>query len=74
MAAVMGQQGQVLGIEDLRRISGRRNASAIRRWARVQGIKLLDGAAGPWTTIDAVNQAMGLNHSANDPGYGADIL
>jgi hypothetical protein len=59
--------------ETLRKLSGKRSASAVRKWANRQGIKTLEGADGPWTTAEAVNRALGVG-SANDPQYQADDI
>jgi hypothetical protein len=32
---------------------------------------VVDGKAGPWTTIEAVNKGLGVS-SANEPTYAAD--
>ena len=58
----------ILDAEQLRVLSGKRNPSAVRRWADKRGIRTLDGADGPWTTVEAVNKALGVG-SSNDPVY-----
>lgn len=63
----------IIDTETLRKLSGKRSASAVRRWANRQGIRTLEGADGPWTTAEAVNQAMGVG-SANDPVYQPDQI
>ena len=57
----------------LRKLSGKHAASAVRRWANGQGIRTLEGADGPWTTLEAVNKALGVG-SANDPQYQPDDI
>jgi hypothetical protein len=52
----------------LRELSGKRTASAVRRWATKQGIRVRDGKEGPWTTVEALNEALGVS-SANDSAY-----
>jgi hypothetical protein len=52
----------------LRSLSGKRTASAVRRWASAQGIRVRDGKDGPWTTVEALNAALGVD-SANDEAY-----
>lgn len=52
----------------LRELSGKRTRTAVRKWASRQGIKTLDGADGPFATIEAVNAALGVG-SANDAAY-----
>lgn len=64
----------IIDAEQLRALSGKRNAAAVRKWASSQGIKTRDGADGPWTTLTALNVAMGVTEAANDQAYGADII
>lgn len=52
----------------LRILSGKRSASAVRRWANRQGIRTLEGVDGPWTTQEAINWALGVRPS-NEPEY-----
>ena len=51
---------QIVDTAALRRLSGKRGAAAIRRWASQQGIRCGDGASGPWTTLQAINFALGV--------------
>ncbi|MGO4703273.1 hypothetical protein [Dyella sp. 2RAB6] len=44
----------------LRELSGKTTPSAVRRWARTQNIRIKDGANGPWTTLDALNESLGV--------------
>ena len=57
----------IVDFDDLRRMSHKSKPSAVRRWASEQGIRLGMGPL-PWTTIEAVNAALGLNPS-NEPRY-----
>jgi hypothetical protein len=52
----------------LRELSGKRTDAAVRRWATRQGIKLGKGPGAPWTTVEALNAALGVG-SANDAAY-----
>jgi hypothetical protein len=61
----------IVNADVLRAKSGKRNASAVRRWASRQGIRVFDGEDGPWTTLEALNKALGVS-SANEPAYRAD--
>jgi hypothetical protein len=63
----------ILDADQLRALSGKRSAAAVRRWANNQGIRTLEGADGPWTTEEAVNRALGVG-SANDPVYTPDQI
>ncbi|MCW0201515.1 MAG: hypothetical protein OJI74_06570 [Rhodanobacter thiooxydans] len=71
----MDQTSHIIDTDYLRKISGKKGAAAIRRWASRQGIRCGDGAAGPWTTLEALNSALGIHTSpaAND-SYSGDIL
>ncbi|QAU25343.1 hypothetical protein EO087_01675 [Dyella sp. M7H15-1] len=60
--------------KQLRELSGKSTATAIKRWASQQGIRVLDGAEGPWTTIEALNAALGVKEASNDQAYSPDIL
>lgn len=69
----MTQNPHLIDAETLRKLSGKRSSSAVRKWANRQGIKTLEGAEGPWTTTEAVNKALGVG-SANDPAYQPDQI
>lgn len=59
--------------DHLRKLSGKRSPAAIRRWARAQNIRVKEGVDGPWTTVDAINEALGLRRrSKNDITYRPD--
>ncbi|AKC81134.1 hypothetical protein XB05_22100 [Xanthomonas arboricola] len=56
----------VITFEDLRRLCApfgpAPRASTVVRWARDQGIRYkYDGRGGIWTTVDALNAALGLH-------------
>lgn len=53
----MNANPHILDAEQLRKLSRKRNAAAVRKWANRQGIKTLEGADGPWTTEEAVKWA-----------------
>ena len=67
----MSENAHIVDAATLRRLSGKRNASAVRRWASTQGLRVLDGKDGPWTTTEALNVALGVG-SANDDAYKPD--
>lgn len=58
----------ILDAESLRQLSGKRTAAAVRKWAKARGVRVLDGEDGPFTTVEAVNLALGVG-SANDSEY-----
>ncbi|MCT8273385.1 hypothetical protein [Xanthomonas translucens] len=66
--------GQVLTFEDLRRLCSpdpdapAPRASTVVRWARDQGILYkYDGRGGIWTTVAALNAALGLSAATVEP-------
>lgn len=69
----MNPSAPIVDTETLRKLSGKRSASAVRRWANSQGIRTLEGADGPWTTPEAINKALGVG-SANEPVYQPDQI
>jgi hypothetical protein len=64
----------IVAPEVLRKLSGKRTESAVRRWASRQGIPVKEGANGPWTTIQALNASLGIKGAGNHEAYGRDIL
>lgn len=65
----------VLSCDELRAITGYQRAADIERCLVDQGVKVFRGRTGPWTTLDLINQAGGLQTQAdNDDSYGPDIL
>lgn len=64
----MSANPHIVDAPQLRELSGKRTAAAVRRWASEQGIRVREGKGGPWTTLEAVNQALGVS-SANDSAY-----
>ncbi|MDU9416204.1 hypothetical protein [Pseudomonas sp. zfem005] len=65
---------QILEFEDLQRITGYSRRSDVERTMRAQGIKLFLGRKGPWTTIDLVNSAGGIQQTQQPDSYSPDIL
>lgn len=66
--------GQVLHFADLQRLcrpapdAPLPKLATVERWAKAQGIRYrYDGQGGIWTTLDALNAALGLQ-AANDDG------
>lgn len=56
--------GPILEFDDLRKLSRlgeRATLATVERWAKRAGIKYqYDGRGGIWTTVDALNAAIGL--------------
>lgn len=50
----------VVDPDTLRELSGKRSRSGVRKWATKQGIRVLDGENGLWTTAEALNDALGV--------------
>lgn len=69
----MSANPHIVDADELRRLSGKKSASAVRRWASSHGIRVVDGKSGPWTTLEAVNKALGVS-SANEAVYKADEI
>lgn len=63
--------GPVLQFEDLQDLckpGEHPHLATVERWARDQGVRYkYDGKGGIWTTVAALNAAVGLT-AANDPG------
>ncbi|AMU99478.1 hypothetical protein [Xanthomonas citri] len=71
--------GQVLTFEDLRRLcapdGSTPRTSTVVRWARDQGIRFrYDTRGGIWTTVDALNAALGLQASKEDQQNAMELI
>lgn len=53
-------RGSVLETADLLAITGYARAGDAARCLRAQGIRVFDGKDGPWTTLELINAAGGL--------------
>lgn len=69
----------ILQFDDLRKLSGlgeRAQLASVERWAKRAGIRYqYDGRGGIWTTMRAMNAALGLSDAseqANNEPYSAD--
>lgn len=70
---------QVLAFEDLRNLCAPNGPSprlsTVERWAQAQGIRYkYDSQGGIWTTIDALNAALGLQATREDEQYLIDLI
>ncbi|MEE3912941.1 hypothetical protein V2I80_07360 [Pseudomonas viridiflava] len=63
----------VLTFEDLQRITGYQRRSDVERSLITQGIRMFRGRSGPWTTLDLVHHAAGLESVTSDR-YDTNIL
>lgn len=67
--------GPFLEFADLQRISGYERVADVERWAERNGIQLKRSRSGVWTTVPAVNHALGVPIAANlDDAYPVDTL
>jgi hypothetical protein len=67
--------GGIIEYDDLRKLSRlgeRAQLACVERWAKRVGIRYqYDGRGGIWTTLDAMNAALGVAHEP-DPEYSVD--
>lgn len=65
---------EILDFDDLRRVSRlgpRARLARMERWAQCNGIRYkYDGKGGIWTTVEAMNAAVGVSSAGNDPHGG----
>lgn len=59
--------GNAYLFEDLQRISGYNRRADVERWATTNGVPFKYSRDGIWTTLEALNKALGLT-AANDDG------
>jgi len=68
----------LVDFDDLRRISRlgpRATLATVERWARTAGVRYqYDGRGGIWTTLEAMNAAIGIAPAADVGAYSADIV
>ena len=69
-------RGSIIETADLLAITGYQKPGDAARCLRTQGIRVFDGKLGPWTTLEIINAAGGVKHSASndDDGYGPNDL
>jgi hypothetical protein len=62
---------RVLEFDDLQRLSGQSQPAAVERWAEQNGVPFKRSRRGIWTTLDALNAALGVvPAAANDESQG----
>lgn len=73
--------GPIIQHEDLQRLcrpdpaAPAPSLATVERWARKIGLRYqYDGRGGLWTTLDALNVALGLQQAANDTAYPPDAI
>lgn len=64
--------GPVLEFPDLQRLSGYERRADVERWAMDNGIPVRACRGGLWTTVPALNRALGL--ASNDDAYPAEVI
>lgn len=71
----MSVADHIVPFEELQRRSGVRQAAAVERWAQREGIRYFHGGDGIWTTLEALNAALGVL-PANDapPPLSPDLV
>lgn len=67
----MSQNPHIVDAQTLRQLSGKQSRSGVCKWASERGIRVIDGDKGPFTTLEALNKALGVL-SANDESYVPD--
>lgn len=55
----------ILTTADLKTATGYERSADVERCLRDQGVRFYWGKEGPWTTVDLINAASGLQHAAN---------
>ena len=56
----MPMHPSALAQSDLERLTGYSRAGDIERWCQTNSVRYFRGKAGVWTTLEAVNTALGL--------------
>ena len=66
---------RILEFPDLQQLSGQTQKAAVERWAKGNGIAFKHGRGGIWTTLEALNAALGVV-PANDapPALDLDLI
>ncbi|MEF2147746.1 hypothetical protein [Aquilutibacter rugosus] len=66
--------GKIAQFEDLQQISGYTRAADVIKWADENGIRWKYSRNGIWTTVDALNAALGLDAAAANEAYDDDLV
>lgn len=62
-------------LQELCRPGERPRLATVERWARKAGIRVqYDGNGGIWTTINALDAALGISSAASSDSYSADLI
>lgn len=67
--------GRVLEFSDLQKLSGFDRRADVERWAQGAGVPVKPCRGGVWTTVDALNRALGITAANDDAGaYPPDVV
>jgi len=71
--------GTIVEFADLQRLSGFERRSDVERWAQQISLPVRPCQAGVWTTLEALNQSLGVRtrteaKAAQNAPYSLDIL
>ena len=67
--------GPILEFTDLQQISGYTRRADVEQWAEKAGVPVKPCRGGVWTTLDALNRALGLSSANEDAGhYGPEVV
>lgn len=66
---------EVVEFEDLQRLSGFNRRGDVERWAERAGVPVKPCRGGVWTTLTALNQALGVVPAVESSGgYGPEVV
>ena len=67
--------GRIVEFDDLKRLSGFDRRADVERWAESAGVPVKPCRGGVWTTLDALNRALGIAAANDGDGaYSTDII
>ena len=70
---MIGAVLQFHDLQDLCQPGKRPRRSTVEQWAKRQGVRYsYDADGGIWTTVDALNAAIGLTPASNNDAYDPD--
>lgn len=75
LSSMIGPVLQFADLQEICRPGERPRLGTVEAWARSQGVPFrYDGKGGIWTTVDALNHALGLDPSKSGAAYPIDIV
>ena len=66
--------GSIVEFEDLQRLSGFERRADVERWAEDIGLPFRRSRSGIWTTLDALNSALGVLPTPPASPYGVQVI